>query len=71
MQAPKPPANPIAHCQWCGKPIVKMVKQLLGRTGKYRLIWSQRLYCSDACSQRAYRVRRKRKIIERARRGNG
>lgn len=53
----------ISICVVCGKPIVRMVKQPLGRTGKYRRVWSKRAYCSDACEQKAYRIRRKKKHI--------
>lgn len=53
----------ISCCVVCGKPIIRQVKQVLGRTGKYRRVWSQRAYCSAACEQKAYRRRRKIKKI--------
>lgn len=53
----------IAICEVCGKPIIRMVKQPLGRTGKFRRVWSQAVYCSRACEARAYRRRRKLKRI--------
>jgi ribosomal protein L20 len=57
--------NPIKRCVVCRRPIVRQVKQPLGRTGKYKRVWSKAKYCSHACEMKAYRQRRnaKREII--------
>lgn len=57
----------ISICCICGKPIVRMVKQPLGTTGKFRRVWSKAAYCSRACRAKAYRIQRKIKRLPKKR----
>jgi hypothetical protein len=47
---------PIKNCDHCGKPILKMNRVHMGR-GTFKMVWSQRQFCSEACKKKRLRMR--------------